>query len=147
MATEEDIASSFGDLQNDDLFFFFGLFWLTVQDILASPPPQPSSQALSLTGLPGKRVMEYAAEWMWTDALLKNTSVYKQIWTRHTIGAGVGVGVGVEAGTAGVDRVLLLLVLVPRLPLLEAASGVEAPLLCPLLLLFPSELFSLGTVG
>src|SRR2546423_1798170 len=55
VATEEDIASSFGDLQNDDLFFFFGLFLLTVQGILASPPPPPSSQALSVTGLPGKR--------------------------------------------------------------------------------------------
>ena len=30
------------------------MLWLTVQDILASPPPQPSSQALSHQNLPGK---------------------------------------------------------------------------------------------
>jgi hypothetical protein len=65
---------------------------------------------------------------------------------RHRIGAGVGVGVGVEAGTTGGDGVLLLLVLFPRLSFFPAGSGVEVPLLCPPLLLFPSELFSLGTV-
>jgi hypothetical protein len=55
VVTEEDIASSFEEFQFNDLFFFFGLLWLTVQDILASPPPLPSSQALSHQNLPGKR--------------------------------------------------------------------------------------------
>jgi hypothetical protein len=41
-----DIASSFEDHIYYDLFFFFGFFWLTVQDILARSPPQPSSQAI-----------------------------------------------------------------------------------------------------
>ena len=66
---------------------------------------------------------------------------------RHTRGTGVGVGVGVDAGTTGGDGEGLLLVLVSRLLLLEAASGVEAPLLCPPLILFPPEPFSFGTVG
>ncbi len=36
---------------------------LQVQDILARLPPQPSSQALSLTGLPGKRPTGYVGEY------------------------------------------------------------------------------------
>jgi hypothetical protein len=55
LATEEDIASSFEERTNNDLFFFFGSFWPTVQDILLRLPPQPSSQAISATNLPGKR--------------------------------------------------------------------------------------------
>jgi hypothetical protein len=55
LATEEDIAASFEELTNNDLFFFFGSFCPTVQDILLRLPPQPSSQALSATNLPGKR--------------------------------------------------------------------------------------------
>jgi hypothetical protein len=43
LVTEEDIASSFEDFQFNDLFFFFGSLWLSVQDILARLPPQPSS--------------------------------------------------------------------------------------------------------
>jgi hypothetical protein len=54
LVTEEDIASSFEDFQFNDLFFFFGSLSLQVQHILPRLPPQPSSQALSLTGLPGK---------------------------------------------------------------------------------------------
>jgi hypothetical protein len=55
LATEEDIASSFEDLQFNDLFFFFGSLWSTVQDIGVRLPPRPSSQALSATNLPGKK--------------------------------------------------------------------------------------------
>jgi hypothetical protein len=54
VATEEDIASSFEDLENYDLFFFFGSLDLSVLHIALSLPPHPSSQALSLTGLPVK---------------------------------------------------------------------------------------------
>jgi hypothetical protein len=55
VATEEDIASSFEELENDDLFFFFGSLDLSVLHIALSLPPHPSSQALSLTGLLVKR--------------------------------------------------------------------------------------------
>jgi hypothetical protein len=56
LATEEDIASSFEDLQIYDLFFFFGLLWLKVKDSLSGWSPPSSSQALSLKNLPGKRL-------------------------------------------------------------------------------------------
>jgi hypothetical protein len=46
LLTEEDIASSFEELVDDDLFFFFGSLWLSVQDILSilfsSLPCSPS---------------------------------------------------------------------------------------------------------
>jgi hypothetical protein len=54
VVTEEDIASSFEEFQFNDLFFFFGTLRPSVQDILASSPPQPSSQALSPQNHPGK---------------------------------------------------------------------------------------------
>lgn len=55
--TEEDIASSFEDLQFNDLFFFFGSFWLKLQDRLSALSPLSSSQALSHKYLPVKRVV------------------------------------------------------------------------------------------
>ncbi len=82
-----------------------------------------------------------------------DVSHHKHIAMRHTIGSGVGVavgvGVGVEAGTIVGDGVLLLLpvLLFPILRLFPAASGVEVPLLCCLLLLSLSKLRSLDTVG
>jgi hypothetical protein len=68
LATEEDIASSFEELEMNDLFFFFGSFWSTVQDIAVRLPPQPSSQAPSATNLPGKRFLPSCGEWKSDEA-------------------------------------------------------------------------------
>ena len=54
LETEEDIASSFEELYPNDLFFFFGSFWLLGKDILLWLSPASSSQAPSAKSLPVK---------------------------------------------------------------------------------------------
>jgi hypothetical protein len=52
---EEDIASSFEELQTTISSFFFGFLGLKVQDILADLCSPSASQALSFLYLPVKR--------------------------------------------------------------------------------------------
>jgi len=61
LVREEDIASPFEDLQHNDLFFFFGFFSLKVQDILSAVSPPSSSQALTHTKHPGKKLVNKVA--------------------------------------------------------------------------------------
>jgi hypothetical protein len=76
---EEDIASPFEDLQHNDLFFFFGFFSLTVQDILSAVSPPSSSQALSHTNHPGKTFLTSHQQLVKEELLMQAAEKKQQI--------------------------------------------------------------------
>jgi hypothetical protein len=64
-----DIARSFGENIDNDLFFFFGSFSLSLQDIPSRLLLQPASQALSVTYLPVKREIGRQFSWRYVAIL------------------------------------------------------------------------------